>query len=266
MKDLSKFKDWLDLNYTGSEKTVQGYFNQVCIFFRQYEEMTQENLDNFFLKNSKSWKATTHASYIQRLRIYCKFANINIKFPKAMPKEKNVVVPYIKEKEMLDIVNKIHLVVEEGFRAKVFLLLLFYTGLRPNEIINVKKDNFNFTERKLILQKTKTHASRHIVLPKSIINVIKDAFSLYPKSDKLLEMTYTQARYIIQRVNETMNPSFKLQPYSFRHGFAHDSYKKMKNSLKLLQASMGHTALATTAIYINVDQNEAFEETRKLIK
>ncbi|MEK6880808.1 MAG: site-specific integrase [Nanoarchaeota archaeon] len=260
MNNLQNYKDYLKLNF--SSISAKTYIAPVEKFFRSYSDFNQETVNKFFLDNLETWKPVTRNKYIKDLQRYASFDKITIEWPKRK-KENRDFKQYITEKEVIEITDKISIVVTDGQRSKVFLLLLFYTGLRPKEIINLKKEDFKLDERKLIIRNTKGHKDRYLVLPKSLISILKNYFEV---NEHLFNFKYSHITYLFEKINEYMAPRFKLVPYSFRRGFAHWALKKNKNDINAVSVALGHKHRATTYLYTEIDENEAFETLKKRIK
>ena len=261
--DMTAFKNHLLIN--GSEEaSAKSHSEKVASFFRQYSEFTQENLNSFLASKLNVWCANSFNININAFNHYAKFLKMDIEIPKYHKIDKNKVKPYITDKEFYEIVSKIPLIFENCDKTQVIAMLLFSTGLRPKEIIQLKREDFNFETKTVYIKKTKTHSNRTVVLSNVICNMLPAIFNQEEETLNAFNIKHHHLTYIFQRINEMMGLKVKLTPYSMRHCFAHDMIKKGLD-LNSLQVMMGHNNPLTTLGYLKVKEDEAQEKVRKLI-
>jgi len=264
MTNLQPFKEWLNLNCK-TERSASSYFGTVKSFFTVNDSFTQENVNNYLTSKIGTWQNSTWNKFLYSAKKYCIFSNLDIKFPK--PKTIHAkATEYITEKEMLDIVEKLPLFIKDYIKAKAIIMLIFYTGLRPKEVLQLKKEDIDFSNRRIIVKNTKGYHDRPIVMSSKLCKILQDALCLSPYNDHLFDLSTQSLGYIIKRINMFMKPRFKLNPYSFRHSFAHFVLKKNGNNIAQLSQLLGHKEQKTTLIYTNITQNEAFEGWKKILK
>lgn len=144
--------------------------------------------------------------------------------------------------------------------------ILLYTGLRINELLDIKCENVHLDERYMIGGK-KTKAGQNRIIP------IHDA--IYP----LIKARYNQDhKYLITKDNKKINYAtyrisywnkmnsalgFKHTPHDTRHTFTTfaDRYDVHKVALKRI---LGHTLSDMTDHYTHKDLNELLTEINKI--
>jgi len=261
--DLTSFKEWLLVN--GAEQaSAETHCSKVASFFRKYESFTQENLNSFLASKLDKWVANSFNIYINAFNHYAKFLKLKIEIPKYHKKKKKDVEPYLSEKDFYDIVAKIPLIFKNSDKAQAIAILMFQCGLRPKEVCQLKRADFNFTEKIVLIKDTKTDADRVAVLSNSLCDMLPAIFSQEAEGNNAFNIRKHNLTYICQRINEMMGLKVKIKPYSLRHGFAHDMINKGLdlNSLKVM---MGHSSINTTLGYLDVTEKEAQDKVRKLI-
>lgn len=246
-----------------SQGSTQTFIAKVELFFKTYTELNQENLNSFFSSKINSWNGSTFNLFINSLKHYAKFLKLELEFPKYHKSEKKIKA-YISEKEFYDIVAKIPLIFENSDKTQAITILMFSTGIRPKEVVQLRREDFNFQEKTLSIKNTKTHRDKTVVLSNALCNMLPAIFSQEAEQLNAFNIQHHHLTYIFQRINEMLGLKVNLTPYTIRHCFAHDMIKKGLdlNSLKLM---MGHSSINTTLGYLDVTEQEAQDKVRKLI-
>ncbi len=150
-----------------------------------------------------------------------------------------------------------------GHRDRAMLELLYATGLRVTELINIKQSQINFNQGVLRIV-GKGDRERLIPLGEEAQRWIKD-FINGPRMEILLErqtdylfptrrgdrMTRQAFWHIIKRYAEKAGVRQKMSPHSLRHAFATHLLNRGAD-LRVVQMLLGHSDLSTTQIYTHV--------------
>jgi integrase/recombinase XerD len=150
-----------------------------------------------------------------------------------------------------------------GFRDRAMLELLYATGLRVSELINLKQSQVNFNQGVLRIV-GKGDRERLIPLGEEAQRWLQD-FIEGPRMEILLErqtdylfptrrgnrMTRQAFWHIIKRYAEKAGIEKKLSPHSLRHAFATHLLNHGAD-LRVVQLLLGHSDLSTTQIYTHV--------------
>jgi integrase/recombinase XerD len=261
MINLDDFQKWLSINY--SPKTANDYLAKLETFFKQHEEFNQENINTFLAKYVNTWKHGTFNCYIKAFKQYCKYKNINLDIPKLKETE---VQPrkWLKEKEIEEILFKIPVIFRNGIKTQTILTFLFYTGLRPSEVLKLKRENIDLENRLVLIKNTKTSFVRKIVLSSELIKMIKIIFSQEPEITNAFNLKKTYFQYTFNKINKALN--INIYPYMARHSYAKLQLKHTNNDLDLLAKSLGHQNVKTTMIYSNIDEEEYINRMKKWLK
>ena len=260
--DLNNFKNYLLVN-GNSQASTKSHVDKIAGFYRQYKEFTQENLNSFLTSKLNVWCGNSFNMNINALNHYAKFLKIEIEIPKYHRTEKRVK-EYITEKEFYDILEKIPLIFDKSDKVQAILLLMLCTGLRPKEVLSLKRDDFNFQEKMVIIRNTKVHKDKKVVLSNELCNILPAIFNQEMEQINFLNIGHHHLTYIFQRINEMMGLKIKLTPYSMRRSYAHLMLKK---GLKLneLQVAMNHKNMTTTLGYLTVSETESNDAVRAIL-
>ena len=150
-----------------------------------------------------------------------------------------------------------------GHRDRAMLELLYATGLRVSELINLRQSQVNFNQGVLRIV-GKGDRERLIPLGEEALRWLRD-FIDGPRMEILLErqtdclfptrrgdrMTRQAFWHIIKRYAEKAGIEKKLSPHSLRHAFATHLLNHGAD-LRVVQLLLGHSDLSTTQIYTHV--------------
>jgi site-specific recombinase XerD len=184
-------------------------------------------------------------------------------------KEKQVKIPIIES----DIINKIFTYYKNNlddkvqFRNYIYYRLSLETGLRLNEIINIKMENINMQERLIYVTVTKTDVDRFVsfsdetrILLHKFILLFHDGYEylfINFKTGKRLSKSSIESQ--TQALKSKLNIKQSISPHKWRHTFATKFITKGGN-LTFLQKFLGHTSLKTTQKYLHLTTQDLLDE------
>lgn len=234
------------------------YFNLNGIF--KSEELTEEKLKNFiFDERHKSVANATINKRILSLKKmfeYNKIKNSNLSALKKFreefrthgilnEKEVNNLLQYLNSNQLKE-------------RNKLVIYLLIDTGIRLEELLNIKVSNINFSNRTILLEKTKTHRVRIVPFTEGTAFLLKKFIdnNLFI-NDKLINLSKSAIESLFRRIKKRLHLN-KFCPHMLRHTLA---TKLHKNSVSLIviQKIMGHAKVSTTERYIHLDVDDVVE-------
>ena len=178
---------------------------------------------------------------------------------------------------------------------RMFVEILYYFGLRPQEAFSLMPQDFDFQNKELkivravgydvedpYIKTTKTLKRRKLPIPdvfipeaKSYIRQIKKEKSIYLLHQDGQLMTHKQksefwteikAKINIQlKGNEFIDMTNGLRPYTFRHNFCCDCYYKGITVVKTAEL-MGNSPQMVMKVYTHLDNSkEPLEELKKRV-
>lgn len=162
--------------------------------------------------------------------------------------------------------------------------LLYTTGMRVSEVLDIKVKNINFNDQTILLENTKNDMERLIVLKENVFNEINDYCNKYDKTldDYLFTnhktnkkfkrcMVYANFRIILKLADITYT-NHGPRVHDFRHTFAVHSFKQALNNnvdinvfLPILSTYLGHQDIYATEKYLHLT-NELYPEIRKTVE
>ena len=273
---INSFLDYLSLEKQYSKHTVTAYKTDLTAFKDFCEvEYDIENLKEIHYTQVRSWvvslvDADISNNSINRkvsaLKSFYKFLQRTeqIEFNplskhKALKVPKKVQVPFT-TKEINAVIQNIE--IEDNFdslRNKLLVELLYSTGIRRTELINIKEIDVNLSE-KTIKVLGKRNKERFVPILKSVLSTLNQYIELRTKNRVNSEFLLTTSKgnklyetlvyRIINSYFSQVSSKVKKSPHILRHSFATHMLNEGAdlNSVKEL---LGHSSLASTQVYIH---------------
>ncbi len=136
------------------------------------------------------------------------------------------------------------------------LMVALKTGARAQEVLNLKKSDFNVYDESVFIQGLKGSNDREIPLHPKLFKKLR-SYSEGVGDGPLFPITYNRLRQIWTDYRPVQK---KL--HALRHTFAIQLYKKTKD-IRLVQVALGHRNVMNTMIYADYVYSQT--ELRKLI-
>ena len=262
---INKIQD--NLNLRGrSKQTFENYKCALNRFFKFYDNKTnikslkESDIINYLKERilDKNMCADTYnlsVAAIRLLYLVCFNKTLNRTLLPSTKLKKRI--PTILTKSMfLKIFND-----EKYLKRKCWLLLAFCSGLRVEEIANLKIEYLNSKEHKIKVL-GKGNKERYTILPDISIKFLclyckKYNISSGPLFPGTNNKDFMNSKTIINyftALKYNYNLDDNITFHSLRHSFA-TYYLSNGGSLLTLQSMLGHTNLNTTTIYLHLSQN-----------
>ena len=179
----------------------------------------------------------------------------------------------LSEEEILTLIDKSEEMYVENpiknisyLRIQVILEILYSTGLRISELLNIKINQVANIKDKLYIN-GKGNKQRLVIFNKNALDLLKNWISIMIKNNKnknshLFENIYNTKVISRQQIYKdlkklalkTNTDLEKLSPHSIRHSFASHMLNRGAD-LRSIQKLLGHSDISTTEIYTHVRQN-----------
>lgn len=261
MLDKKDFQYYLMCNseFSISKGSARTYLENVETFFRKYLDFTQENVDDYYLKlkNSKSPNYTNLV--LHSLKHYNNFLKYNIQIPKDI-KRIRVEIKEVVTKEYLfdDIFDAIDYgEVPDVYQKKAILAFMFYTGLRMNDLCNLQRKNFVFTENyghvTVFIQKNQLN--KKVLFPKQAIEHIVHYFDTTQEFDNAFNLSPTTIRNLFHRLNALI-PEKHFHPHMMRSSAINHLYHVCDWKIEEIAEMIGIKAETIRNNYLNISMTD----------
>ena len=272
MKD--KFIKYLKFEKRLSENTVISYKTDLDQFFSFYKEhSTSQEIEKVDKRTIRSWIVKLSLSNLSAKSINRKIASLKSFFKflvkrdliKKNPsshinslKTDQKIPSFIKERDINFLFKNIDTKEDfTGQRDLLILELLYGTGIRISELINIKISDINFTKKeiKVIGKRNKERIiplhNNAIYQTKKYLKLAekegyKNQYLLFTKKgEKIYPMLINR---IVKKHLSTLIKSKKYNPHLLRHTFATHILNK-GGDLNSIKDLLGHSSLAATQVY-----------------
>lgn len=258
LRDISKLTDFLSV--TNSLKTPnEVILKDLQLFVKWITE----------LGISPSSQARI-ISGIKGFYKYCLSENIVSTDPSALlesPKLKRALPDVLSFEEIEKIIGAINVSTPDGARNKAMLEVMYSSGLRVSEVINLRK-SWLFLDMGFIRVIGKGNKERLVPVGSDAVKFIKlywDSVRVHQKIAKGSEDIVFLNRFgkslsrvmvfmIIKDLAKKAGITKNISPHTFRHSFATHLVEGGAN-LRAVQEMLGHESITTTEIYTHLDRD-----------
>ena len=278
---IKDFLEYLEYQKNYSQHTIKNYKDDLILFTCFLEQEQINDLNNVtyelvrkYLKylNEQNYKAKSIARILSSLRGLFKYAYSNKLIKSnpmtliATPKIEKKLPKYLEYNEVEKLLEAPNLKTDLGIRDYVILEILYSTGIRVSELVNIKVSDIDIHNKEIrILGKGN---KERIVL---FGNVLKDKLELYlnnsydnfniKNSPYLLlnkhgdKINDREIRTIVDNNMQIAGINKKISPHTLRHTFA----THMLNGgadIKTVSELLGHESISTTTIYTHLSNEQ----------
>jgi len=234
--------------------------------------ITQINFTDKKTKINKKFKGSSLNRYISCIRSYHQYLYQNklvLKDESHLIKQSKSIVKIpdtLLVEEIDSIINAIDMSKKYALRDKAILTLLYASGLRVSELINLKLQSIILDAGFLrIMGKSSKErlvpiGSFSILNVKNYLNNLRSGMSKKGKSNGFLFLNKNGSKLSRMAIWNIINHNCiiagvnkKVSPHVFRHSFATHLIEGGAD-LRAVQEMLGHTDISTTQIYANMDK------------
>lgn len=273
-ENLENYRNYLKYERAYSDNTVGAYMNDL----NKYEEFLKkdilesdtEDLEKY-LKYIKNLESTTVAHKITSIKSYFNYnikrgiVSVNPADKVSRPKLIKHLPEYLTEEEVGKLLD-VEVKSPYDYRNKTILELLYSSGIRISELVNIKTPNYD-SEECLIRIMGKGSKERIVPLGDYAVNIMNDYMNNYRPliNKKHIDYVFINnrgdkiSRQFIFKVikKEALKKGIKkdISPHTLRHTFATHLLKNGAD-LRIIQELLGHENISTTQIYTHVTNNK----------
>ncbi|WP_369000458.1 site-specific tyrosine recombinase/integron integrase [Candidatus Nanosynbacter sp. TM7-074] len=185
-----------------------------------------------------------------------------------LPKTVRKQVTFLQYDEVLRMIEQIPTDTESGLRDRAIVELLFSSGLRVSELVNLNRDHINLTRREFMVR-GKGQKDRPVFISKGAAEHVSTYLDSRTDNLPALFLSYSKrtvapstsggyrrlsARSIQRMVSQyarLAGITKHVSPHTMRHSFATDLLMNGAD-LRSVQSMLGHSNISTTQVYTHV--------------
>lgn len=273
---VSEFLNYIrNKNY--SLNTIISYINDLYYFHEfvkmDFDKVKYDDIRDYLeYLNLKKEKSTSVSRKISSLKSFYKFLYKNDYMDKkdyplvkvTYPKKEKKLPKFLYYNDLLEIINESSKD-KDGVRDRLIIEMLYATGVRVSELVNIKLNDIDFNN-KIIIVCGKGNKERIVyygdyaeeVLNKYLKTHVRKNNNYLFLNSKGEQITDGGIRYIIDNIMKKLSIKTHVTPHVLRHTFATDMLNNGCD-IKVVQELLGHSSLKATEIYTHVT-NEHLKE------
>lgn len=278
------FLEYLEVDKNRSEKTISNYHHYLMRLDEFKPNLKISGIDKELIRKWKLWlnryqdthgdnlSKTTQNYHLIALRSYLKYlAQIDIE---ALPSDKIELasakrkqVTFLSYEEIKRLLDQPDLSSDIGKRDQAILELLFSSGLRVSELVNLNRQDINL-KRQEFMVRGKGQKDRPVFISAEAANAINNYLNIRTDSADPLFIHYSGTKNLLDsgsylrlsaRSIQRMIKKYSLlagitkrvTPHTMRHSFATDLLMNGAD-IRSVQGLLGHSNIATTQIYTHI--------------
>lgn len=283
-KAITSFLEYMEIEQGRSNKTIQNYEHYLTRLIDYAGDIPIANIDEELVRKWRLWlnrlgtntsdelNKTTLNYHLIALRGFLKYftrrghtvlAPEKIELARTTRKQ----VTFLSAEEVEELFDQPNIATLPGLRDRAMLELLFSSGLRVSELINLDRDHVNLSRREFVVR-GKGQKDRPVFVSQQSADWLKDYLEKRDDTIKALFIRYsgrspvdTQGNYkrltarsvqrLIAKYALLAGITRQVTPHTLRHSFATDLLMNGAD-LRSVQALLGHSNIATTQIYTHI--------------
>ena len=286
---FENFKNYLKLERGLSINSIKSYEYDLNLFknFIQSNKMSDtpfnckpETVKNYLYNNLSNKKSRSQARSISAIKSYFNYLIFEGHIKKSpisdieSPKLEKKLPEVLTELEIEKLIKSFDMQQNYSQRNRTIIEVLYGTGIRVSELVNLKLSNIFFKES-IIKIIGKGNKERFVPLGKIASNEIRKYLKIRDNSiidSKFSDIVFLN-RYgrgltrsmifkIISDSYKRIGLDKKISPHTLRHSFATHLLKNGAD-LRTIQIILGHESITTTEIYTHLDTNHLGEVLKK---
>ena len=281
MEYLEQYLDYLQYQKNYSIETIHSYKIDLIEFFDyikkesiSYKEMDYDMVRIWLMKLNEEYdKSSTISRKISSLRSFYKYL-LNKKVIEnspfslvSLPKKEKHLPRFFYYNELEELFKVPDITTPLGQRDRLILEMLYATGVRVSELVNIKVSDIVGEEIKVLGKGNKERIVVFGAYAEDILELyLSDGYKkLNVKNSEYLflnnngfKLTSRGIRYLLDKIINKTTIDKKISPHMLRHSFATHLLNEGCDILTV-QELLGHESLTATSIYTHVTNDRLKE-------
>jgi integrase/recombinase XerD len=275
---LKEYKTFLQLEKSLSSNTVAAYLSDIeklLVFLSDahvdFLQVTIAHLQDFFIDLAElGISPRSQARIVSGIKSFYGFLILTNKLEEdptellELPKIGLHLPEVLSVEEINSIVDVIDLSTPEGQRNRAMIEMMYGSGLRVSELIDVKLSNIDLehsfikvdgkgSKQRLVPLSEESEAQMKLWLLIRNEMVIQKGFEDYLFLNRRgAKLTRVMIFTIVKQLAQLAGIKKNISPHTFRHSFATHLLEGGAN-LRVIQQLLGHESIMTTEIYTHID-------------
>lgn len=253
-------KTIIELKLKGlSKRTIESYLFFIKPFLETIDNPETASIDNikhFLAGLIDRYSNKSRALAVSSLRFFFKRVvdrpDIFVKLE--VPKKEKKLPVVLSQAEVRVLIDA-----AEHIKSRLILKLLYSSGLRVSEIVNLTPKDLDFNENMGWVRKGKGSKDRLFKIADSLTKQLEKWIKSHPDYKFIFSEKKPMSTRNVQLLTRTAAKKARINkrvtPHTLRHSFATHLLENGENLL-VIQQLLGHENLETTRIYIHISQDQ----------
>lgn len=248
-----------------SENTIKTYSNYFLDFQSYFStsdlnDITASQINDYILylikKNDIS--ISQQNQRISAIKFYYEkvLGREKLNFYIERPKRERKLPGVLDKSEVQAIINSTH-----NIKHKCILSLIYSSGLRRNELLNLEKEDIDSKRMLLKVRGGKGKKDRYTTLSEKLLQLLREYYKQYRPENYLFEgpegnrYSATSIQNILKKSAKEAGIKKRVHVHMLRHSFA-THLLEQGTSLRIIQELLGHESIKTTEIYTHITNSD----------
>lgn len=241
-----------------SEYTVRNYLkaNENLLNFskKQPEQVTEDDVKLYISDNLSNRAATSIILFLAAIKYaYSNVLKQDITQGIKRPKREIRIPSVLTKEEIKKLMNII-----EAKKSKLMTSLMYATGMRVSEIINLKIDDLDFEDEIGHIRQAKGRKDRIFNIPQALFSKLKKQAEVQEEKEQKYLFTGPKGKLSSRNLQKIVKNAAKragikknVHCHTLRHSFATHLLED-GTDIRMIQVLLGHADISTTQIYSHV--------------
>lgn len=245
-----------------SHQTVKSYRSCLTHYFLHFpgrapESLTEEDIREFMLHGIRQlkWSESYQNSYINAIKYYYEgVLEQPRKIYEFRPKRPFKLPTVLSQEETVSLLKCV-----DNQKHKCILMLIYSAGLRMSEVMQMRKDDVLFQQKKVFVKGGKGKKDRYSILSDKMFVLLKNYLLTFRPHYWLFE-GQDGGQYSARSVQHILRNAVskaKVNPYATVHTLRHSFATHLLEQgidLRYIQELLGHSSTKTTEIYTHITE------------
>lgn len=251
-----------------SESTVRTYYIHILDFLIYLNGKTLSEVNNrdveLFVEDicvKRKYSVSTHRQVISAVKQFAKFQPCTIEnLELERPRKSRFLPTVLSKQEVIDLLRS-----TRNIKHRTILALLYSSGLRIGELINLELNDLDIDRRQIIVRSGKGRKDRYVMMAETFAQLLQNYLLTYSPKKYFVEGLKPMTKYSATSVRSFLNRSLKrarinkkVTPHTLRHSYATHLLEQGVD-IRYIQELLGHARPETTMIYTHVSKRDTLK-------
>lgn len=259
LNNVNSFREFIRFKYK-SENTAKNYGNAVSLFlnyFKEFKEPKDINADMIIKYLLRFDNLSTRRNAHSAIKLFYKYKSRNGESHKfryiPYPEKPDTLPIHVNKDEFIKMVS-----VCKNRKHMAIICLMFDCGLRVSEVINLKLEHIDFSNKLLSIKQSKGRKDRKVKFTDVLCKILELYYNEYSPEEYLFNGQFSNkysiksCQEVVKQLTEKAEISKSFTPHKLRHGYAMTLLEN-GTTLDEIGNQLGHNSKKTTEIYARMN-------------